>query len=613
MYRTYQWKASAPDSSTATLQKREASLASLVREVDEMNAWGLRNMPWKPATDSAASLRVVDVNWLVQQPDLPFLVQALPAQILHRSLVAHGLDDALEVIEWIRGQQLVRFMDYELWDENAELGAEDISCERLIPWMRRWLEISPSFAAERVSELEEESMILIFSKLLDIQVEGISKFDIDHHDDYWTTVDGRYHLRVKDADPATFEVAKQVVDSLYGLDIKWASSILAHASMLVRDEALEMAQKWREGRLADAGFVPREESLSVLRPRKFETLKADVSKAIAMEIARRNFRDKMAEKAKSIDEEMDDEASVAQIEEMKDSVRGLLRRMEPELAVRAIETSLGVEGVQQLTDGAKFDADFFVEDEEIMEEAVASVVARTRLLLLKVDAAEERRFREHRLLLERVFAHVSEENPEECGELKTRLARVVNMFLSASSRSPDADAQERAVSVVRGCINLGLEFCLKSPQDFSLSFEDKSSFYSDHMKGAEALRLVGPEYLFQLGWSSLHEICRTCADAFEKRLPESLERPSQPLSALLQAQRFAEVRKWISAIEPKVSAPVFHVVSSLVNRVPLYPEILSVEGHALSASASRRSFETFADVEKARAFVSNMPSLDVMG
>ena len=139
------------------------------------------------------------------------------------------------------------------------------------------------------------------------------------------------------------------------------------------------------------------------------------------------------------------------------------------------------------------------------------------------------------------------------------------------------------------------------------------SLLSDHLSGAEALRLVGPEYLFQLGWSSLHEICRTCADAFEKKLPESMERPTQPVSALLQAQRFAEVRKWISAIESKVSAPVFHVVSSLVNRVPLYPEILSVEGHALSASASRRSFETLADVEKARAFINNISSLDVMG
>jgi hypothetical protein len=382
--------------------------------------------------------------------------------------------------------------------------------------------------------------------------------------------------------------------------------------MLLRDESLEMAQKWRDGRLADAGFVPRDEALSVLRPRKMESLKSDLYKAVAMEIARKNFREKMGDKAREADDGLADSLTSETISEMKESFRALLCAMEPEIAVRSIEASLGAEEVKQLTDGAQFHADFFVEDEAIMEEAVAAVVARTRAILLKIDAVYERNFREHRLLIERVFAHISEDNPEECNELKSRLARVVNMFLSGTSFSPDADAQERAISVVRGGINLGLDLCLRSPQEFSLPTVS-SDGPTAVLAAANALQLVGPEYLFQLGWSALAELSWSCAATVELVLPQSVARPSRPLVILLQAQRFAEVRKWLSAVESQISLPVFHVISSLINRVPLYPEVLSVEGRSLSATSHRRAFETFADLEKCRDFVQNISNIDLMG
>ncbi len=606
----------------ASADKNLHSLSALSREVDLGNALGLRNMPWKPATDSAVSPRVISVDWLIQQRDLPFLVQALPAQLLHRSLMAHGMDDSLEIIEWIRGKQLVRFMDYEMWEYDSDSSVEDVSGSCLVQWFRRWLEIGPQFAAERLSDFEEESLVLILTKLLDIQVEGLSRFDVEAHDDYWTAIDGRFHLRVKDGNPESFEVIKQVIDALYGVDIKWAGSVLSHAAMLVRSESLENATKWREGRMADAGFVPADEARSILRPRKTETLRVEISKAVALESAKRAYRERV--NTKNSDDEFDandvlDEEALA---DLTADIGALLGSMEPELAIHAIEDSVGSEGLLRITEGAQFAPEYFVEDEALMEEAIAGIVAKTKTLLLRLDAAGQREFRSHRLLVEKVFAHISEENPAECVNLKARLARVSNMFLSGSSTSKDADSQERALAVVRGSLNLGLEFVLSCPRDFGFSavFSDENGSSENIVNGSRIVELVGPEFLFQLGWSLLSDVANSCAVAFEDALATSaakdvldLLRGKSKLSVLVQEQHFAGARSWLSEIESRISAPVFHVVATLVNRVPLYPEVLSERAHVTTASATRRAFESMRDVDNAKEFVANLSRMDVMG
>jgi hypothetical protein len=125
--------------------------------------------------------------------------------------------------------------------------------------------------------------------------------------------------------------------------------------------------------------------------------------------------------------------------------------------------------------------------------------------------------------------------------------------------------------------------------------------------------LVGPEYLFQVGWSLLSELSASAAAAFENALPAEVVRGKSKATVLVQEQRYADVRRWFSSIESQISAPVFHVVSSLVNRVPLYPVVLSAQSNALSASAERRAFESLADLEMAREFVTNLARMDIMG
>jgi hypothetical protein len=598
------------------------TLNSLTLSVDSANSLGLRNMAWKCAGDSALAPKVVDVNWLVEQPDLPFLVQALPAQILHRSLAAHGFDDSLEVVEWIRGRQLVRFMDYELWEYSHESDTKDVSGSQLVQWFRRWLEVGPQFAAERFSELEEDTLVCSLTKILDIEVEGLSRFDAEAHDDYWTTVDGRFHLRVKDGDPVSFEIIKQVVDALYGLDIKWAGSVLSHAAMLVRSESLENALRWREGRLADAGFVPAEEAFASLRPRKMDTLRADIAKAAALEHAKRSYRERVRAKMEAQDistaeAPVDTEFDAEVLADLAEDVRALLGSMEPEMAVRTLEASLGSAELLRITDGAKLAPEFFVEDEEFLDEAIGRVVAKAKSLLLRVDAVSGRQSRSHRLFAERVFALIAEDNPAESDQLKSRLARVSNMFtagaLGLADSISDADAEARALSVVRGCINIALEMVSSRPQEFGLQLAAEKSADLSVLLGAQVVLLVGPEYLFQLGWSVLSELAVSAAVKFESVLPTTVARPKIAIEVLAHEQRHVDVRRWLFDLESSIATPVFHVISSLVNRVPLYPEVLSLKGAALSASSERRAFETQEDLRNAQAFLESLHRIDVMG
>lgn len=589
------------------------ALEALAHDVDLGNSYGLRNMPWKPATDSAISPLVIDVNWLVQQSDLPFLVQALPAQLLHRSLVAHGPDDALEVIEWIRGKQLVRFMDYEMWSHNPETQTEDVSSAVVVQWLRRWLEIGPQFAAERISDFEEESLVVMLTSLLDIQVEGLSRFEAEKNDDYWTTVDGRFHLRVKDSDPLSFEVIKQVIDALYGVDIKWAGSVLSHAAMLVRSESLEDALRWREGRMADAGFVPVSEARGACKPRSLDAIRGEISKAVRLESERKMYA------AQVPHDEVDDGEigpSFSDSDELVNSVHALLQSMEPSLAMRTLESSLGCAGVLQLTEGAQFAPELFVADSDLMEEAISSVLAKVQSLLLRMEAAGQKNFRSHRLFIERVFAEIAENSPQTCSELKARVARVSNMFLSGTSTSSDADAQARALAVVRGCLNIGLEKMVANPVEFNLpqASENIGANVLLVSSGVQAIELVGPEYVFQLGWAILGELALTMAKVFEATATEVAPAmlSQSKIATLAREQRYAELRRELSRVETVFSVPVFHVVESILNRVPLYPEVLDIQSDAIRATANRRAFETLRDVENANVFVSNLPRMEMV-
>lgn len=580
-----------------------SGLSRISEELRKNEQQGLRNLPWKPLSESPLAPRLVDMNWLAAQPLLPYLVNHIPAPLLYQSLVAHGLEDSIEVIEHLRGEQLVKVLDFDVWNKDAsESGTVEFEPKRFLDWVRAWFEIDPDFAAERFLELDEEIIILAMQGLLKIYPEGLSRPPAEEKaDEYWTTTDGRFHLKVIDDAPESFELVHALVDALYRKDVKLAQSVLSHSAMLVHAETLEDGLKWRDGRLSDAGFVSKEEAADFLKPLPKENIEAQVRNAVQME-------------GKRTETVLSDSAFETEYAtEIEMHIRVLEKLPEDELQ-RTVVHSIGEERLLLWGNGRALSPVEIAEDEDVLQETAEAIAEQCTQLLSAVNVAPLKRAHSKlSLSIELALAFIAEEDIEEAASLKARVARVANTFLAATANGFDADGSLRAIAVVRGAMNVGLDVIVKN--GWLEIFESGSN----EEGYAHALRAVGPEFLFKLGWSEIARLpietahtleelglaaptrYGSLAKKFEIRFDDGASL-SMTLSQLISKGRFVEARNVLFENEEKLSPALYSVLNSLLNRVPLFHEALSSQDK-FRTGTQRKTFETLQEVETALNFI----------
>jgi len=604
------------------LAPRKINLGKLESSRWEVEAGGLRNLPWKPDAENPLAPPVVDMNWLVAQPLLPVLVQVIPAHTLYRSLLAHGLGDSVEILEWVRGEQLAKVLDFDLWTESAEHGVPDIQPHRVLEWMQAWMEISPEFAATRLMEIEEEALVSIITSLFEILPEGIAATAENITDDYFPTPDRKFHLKLRVTGEEPFEIVAQVVQAMYAKNVRLASQVFAYSAMLVRQESLEDALRWRRSRLSDQGFVDSDEARTMLRPRPAATLHEDIrvhvrrmrSAAITEEERRKKFAKTHV-------------VFMADIEpEIFDATVDLFRNIDPEEGYRYVTALIPESEIRLLTGTSSPSADRAMEDDDLLEELTERAILASRALISRSFASNlptddevaagmrtargesdghARNRTSETLLVERGIAALAEEQQDTILDLKSRIARVSNTLAAAVSPGDflTGETFDRALGVTRGCINVGLELALASPKQFGL--DEEVGF--DEVRAGVALTQVGPEFLFQLGWQRLLVASSAVASALadlERTHPErfgfldtertvTLDDGKElrlSLENLLDAGRLIDVRKWVDGVEEALPAPAFWVVSALLNRVPLFPEAFETSHRTLRPFAHLSEF-----------------------
>ena len=611
---------SAPESASQGMLRR------ISESTHDAEVVGLRNMAWKPVSDSPLAPPILDMDWLIAQPLLPYLVQVTPAPVLYSSLMAHGLEDSLEVVEWIRGEQLVRLLDFDLWTAQPGLDVEDISTDKAMTWFRLWLEIGPEFAADRVFDLEEETLVSLFSKIFDIQPIGLSDKREEYGDEYWVTPEGRFALKPNDPDPETFEILHQLMRALYGKDVRLASSLIGHATMLIRQESLEEALRWRAARLADVGFVTPEEARHALVPRPLSLVREEVRNAIEKE--------KAVAKALNKSTSLLSESTLARMgnqeidPELLAGVIHTLQQFDPDEGYQEIVKYLGQSEVILLAGSSQPMPELVMEDADIVNEAAEKIVAECHRVLAFVQALPFRQKKNVELVIEEAFAQIAEDDVEKASLLKARVARISNTVLAAVQGGFENDALARVLTVTRGCLNIGLEMSLLDSESLGIAAA-RSPIRAE--MAAEIVLQVGPEFLFQLGWQTLMGLEKSMAEALATLVDSNDERYSHlkfkknvvlsdgsevsfNLEKFLQAGRFSEVRAWLSEIESDLDGAVHLVLSSVLNRIPLFPELLSVfdseSANPTLVSAvpsARRAFCTVADVSSVQRFISELP------
>ncbi len=582
------------------------SLAGLGQE-----SIGLRNQAWSPsdAGKSPIAQDLLSVEWLTLQPDLPVLAQVLPAQKLAALLQAEGLAESVELVEWVRGEQLVAVMDHDLWSTTvSEEGTQSVSLDRFFDWVRVWNEISPEFAAERFLELEEEVMVLLMNELVDIVPVDLENGRTDDDDRFFETLDKKYFLRSKRNDPGAEELCLQFVRSLYGVNLSLAGRVLAYSAMLVRAECQEDAMRWRGGRLADEGFIERSEAIDMLRPKGLQRWNSELRQKYA------EAESQVCYPSQTTDPGV---LSDAQLRVMK-----LWNSLPEEQRLVELRGLMRAEEMEQIVGVANPPDHLLESDQELQSQAsdraVSQALKKVRALALRgMGSVSPSSAGQSALLLDDVLASISAANETMALQLRERLARLANAVASLLQNPTSSDSQKRALELLRGTVNLGLEYLLLSdsgslePAELALrSSRTKLSSFEDRVGEATArLKQYGLESVFQAGLDVLFELACSAAQT----LSEVLERDPNgavrrlafrkvghtadgqelklSLVELVKLGRYADARSQIALLDEYLPSESSLLVGAFVNRFPVFPLALSEteDGKMLMDLSERRS------------------------
>jgi hypothetical protein len=224
------------------------------------------------------------------------------------------------------------------------------------------------------------------------------------------------------------------------------------------------------------------------------------------------------------------------------------------------------------------------------------------------------------LLIEKVFIELSNKSLEESIYLKKRIANLSNILVSGAMNSLDNEGLARSLLIVRGALNIGLEYCLLNANEFQLNFNNTET---DLEQGTTCLQLLGPEYIFQIGWSILtglqkdlgHKIVSLDTSLYNGKL-KSLRTITMsdsnnleiPLNKLVANQRYPDINKWLDDIETHISQELFLVFESLFGKVPMFSELLAAEKlvNTIKIQNNFKPFETLNEIESARVFINNI-------
>lgn len=609
----------------------------LERELSALDAVGFKTQAWKSDLDSVSSIVTagIDIDWLIAQPQLPYLVQVLPTHLLYRSIMNHGVEDSLEVLEWVRGSALVKLMDYDLWTtaqgrQELMTAEEAPSGERFLQWIRWWNEINPEFAAQRVMELDEGLIIGCMTAASEIIPVGLNRNQEELSDEYWITPDQRFGIKMKTSEESDFEVYHQFIHALYKQDIRLAQAVLAHSAMLIREESIEEARRWRNGRLEDQGFLSPDEARHLLNPKSNKQL-AEILR-IAAQTEPKRYSTVDTSRAS------EDENNIAGLasSDLHESLYEYVQTRDKEELAQEIEQTLGTSEIVRLVGTSAPQSDILLQDDDVLDAFVEKIAGQTQRLLLNLEAQKARALKsrlqtsDSKLIFEEALAWISEDSLSRVMDYKTRIARTANAVAASLGVANESNELARVLAAVRGCLNIGLERLLKdSGALLPVNLVGTDSAEKTNLPVAQAAALltqVGPEAVFQVGWQTLQELS---SDALQQLvyivdnneqlrvkvgsdyMVQLSDGEAVNLSVLqLQARgRYVEVRKWLRRVESIFEPAVQLILDSTLNRLPVFPIVLLEENVVSRASTAVKPYEELKEVEITRVFLSRLTHL----
>lgn len=103
---------------------------------------------------------------ILDEPDLPALVQALPALALGRIVQQVGLEDSSEILQFASPEQLSELIDHDSWQSSAPGEDETFDDRRFALWLEVMLECGEDWVADRLAAMSEDLVTLALQRQL---------------------------------------------------------------------------------------------------------------------------------------------------------------------------------------------------------------------------------------------------------------------------------------------------------------------------------------------------------------------------------------------------------------------------------------------------------------
>jgi hypothetical protein len=97
---------------------------------------------------------------MLDTPDLPERIRALPGPALGKLIADVGLEDAGELVALASSEQLAQILDEDLWHSPRPGEDERFDAARFLLWLEIMFEAGERFVAERLSELPQDLLTL---------------------------------------------------------------------------------------------------------------------------------------------------------------------------------------------------------------------------------------------------------------------------------------------------------------------------------------------------------------------------------------------------------------------------------------------------------------------
>jgi hypothetical protein len=198
------------------------------------------------------------LNRILSSPDPAEMVAQMPATDVFFTIKELGLPDAAELIGLAAPEQVIHFLDLDLWQKDR------LEREKGVAWLELLEACGEGKFHQILEKADPEFLIALLQQCLRVSKEADREEDQGKEETpRGFTLDRVYYVEFRDDREAS--LLTRILKSINNFDPGFYQDLLDQVYSTLPAEEEEAALRWRKARLADRGFPDFFESLEIYR------------------------------------------------------------------------------------------------------------------------------------------------------------------------------------------------------------------------------------------------------------------------------------------------------------------------------------------------------------